>query len=99
MTPEQWLRARVAGAPEQLVSAMVAALPRTAGSVPEALAAGALELYSRVARGTGGRADAEPLLAADALFTHAFQAQAEISPEDLTGFASRLTTRLAEVAT
>lgn len=98
MTPEQWLRTHVAGAPEQLVSAMVAALPPTAGSVPETLAAGALDLYSRVARGTGARADAEPLLAADALFTHAFQAQAELSPADLTGFATRLNTRLAEVA-
>lgn len=98
MSAHRWLRQRVSGAPEPLIAAMLAALPEGLHDVPEALATGALTLYAQVVRGEGTRADAVPLLAADALFTHAFQAQAEIAPERLSDFAARLNARLAEVA-
>lgn len=84
-----WLRARVPDAPAALQEAMLAALPARAESIPDALAEGALELYRRVLRGSGGREDALPLLAADALLTHAFQAQAELDPAGLAALAER----------
>jgi hypothetical protein len=59
---------------------MIAALPSNATGVPDALAEGAMRLYDAVVSGSGGREDALPLLAADALLTHAFQAQVEIDP-------------------
>lgn len=68
---------------------MIAALPREGAAVPDALAGGALSLYRRVARGGGGREDALPLLAADALLTHAFEAQAELDPAGLEELALR----------
>jgi hypothetical protein len=97
---ERWLRDRVDGAPDELVHAMTAALPPAAASVPEALAEGAMALYAATVRGSGGREDALPLLAADALFTHAFQAQAELDPARLPGLAARYGAagRLREVA-
>jgi hypothetical protein len=90
MTAEEWLRARLASSPPLLLEAMVAALP--AGSrtdVPETLAEGGLALYLKVVGGSGRREDALPLLAADALFTHAFEAQAELDPGGLAAFTSR----------
>jgi hypothetical protein len=86
---ERWLRNRVDGAPDELVREMTAALPPAAASVPVALAEGAIALYGATVRGSGGREDALPLLAADALFTHAFQAQAELDPAGLAGLAAR----------
>lgn len=86
---EAWLRARAAGAPDRLIDSMVEALPVSAASDADAMAAGAVTLYERVLQGDGGRGDALPLLAADALLTHAFQACAEAAPEDLTAFAER----------
>ncbi len=86
MTPgEAWLRERLPGAPPALLEAMIGSLP--AGPVPaaRALAEGALALYRAVVRGGGGREAALPLLAADALLTHAFQAQAE---EDAAGLGA-----------
>ena len=69
---------------------MVEALPSNAShSVPDTLATGARALYAKVLKGSGGRENALPLLAADALLTHAFQAQAEIDPSELRDFASR----------
>jgi hypothetical protein len=96
---EQWLRDHLAAAPEGLLGEMVAALPAGEDTVPEALAAGALALYGRVLRGGGGREDALPLLAADALLTHAFEAQAELDP-GIAGFAARwgAAGRLGELA-
>lgn len=90
---EAWLRGRVAGAPPALMQAMVAALPDDAASVPDALVHGAMVLYQMVARGNGGREDALPLLAADALLTHAFQAQAEEDPAGLAELAERVGAR------
>lgn len=90
MTPaEGWIRERLADAPPALLDAMAAALPADAPSVPEALADGAAALLDRVARGSGGREDALPLLAADALLTHAFQAQAEVDPAGVAALAAR----------
>lgn len=78
----EWLRARLADAPPTLLELMLSSLPED-GEVPEALAAGAMSLYERVLRGTGGREDALPLLAADALLTHALEARAELDVDGL----------------
>lgn len=99
MTPAcSWLRSRVDQAPDALLDRMIAALPAgDHGDVPRALAAAALRLYGEVARGAGGREDALPLLAADALFTHAFQAQAELDPAALDGLVTMCQDGLREV--
>lgn len=76
---------------------MLQALPTAGGPVPEALVDGAATLYAAVARGAGDRADALPLLAADALFTHAFEAQAEIDPDAMEPLLERCERRLAEI--
>ncbi len=90
MSPaEGWIRELLAEAPPALLDAMAAALPPDAPSVPDALAGGAAMLLDRVARGSGGREDALPLLAADALLTHAFQAQAEADPAGVAALAAR----------
>ena len=90
MTPAEWVRARLADAPPALLDAMLAALPVEGDlSLPDALAAGALSLYARLPE-TGGRADALPLLAADALFTHALEAQAEADPGGVAALAERM---------
>lgn len=90
MNPTDWLGLRCRRAPERLAQVMLDALPSTSDSVADALAAGALGLYARVLReGTGGRADALPLLAADALLTHALEAVAELEPERIESFAHR----------
>jgi hypothetical protein len=86
---EIWLRARVPNAPAQLLKTMISALPASAATLPDALAAAAVNLYNDVVEGTGGREDALPLLAADALLTHAFQAQAEIDANGLAALADR----------
>ena len=88
---ERWLRARHPDTPPALLDAMAAALSPSANgeSVADALAAAALSLYERVIHGSGGREDALPLLAADALLTHALEAQAEADPDRLADFAAR----------
>jgi hypothetical protein len=86
---ERWLRERLSDAPPRLLESMLAALPPEAPSVPDALAEGALRLYEAVGRGPGGREDALPLLSADALLTHAFQAQAESDPAGVAELAAR----------
>jgi hypothetical protein len=85
----EWLRDRLPGAPGPLLDCMVRALPADAPGVPDALATAALSLYAQVAGGGGGRQDALPLLAADALLTHAFQAQAETDPDGVSDLATR----------
>lgn len=74
---EGWIRARLGSAPPALLDTMTAALPPEDLPVPDALSEAALGLYARAVAGTGGREDALPLLAADALLTHAFEAEAE----------------------
>jgi hypothetical protein len=88
---ERWLRTRLAGAPPALLDAMNAALPDGGTAVPQTLALGGVALYAQVLQGRGGREDALPLLAADALFTHALQAQAETDPAGLADFAGWMT--------
>ena len=97
---ERWLRKRLPEAPPQLLATMIDALPQQSSATPDALAAGALALYARVAEGTGGREDALPLLAADALLTHAFEAQAEADAAGIETLAERWGVRgaLSEVA-
>ena len=94
MTPaERWVRARLAGAPPALLETILAALPEDGGlPVPDALAEGALALYARLLAGGAGadREDALPLLAADALFTHALEAQAEADPDGVPALAERI---------
>ena len=96
-TAEVWLRGQVGGAPPTLLDTMIAALEDETGEVPVELAAASLRLYAQVARGHGGREDALPLLAADALLTHAFQAQAELRPEGLDALVARCHDGLKEV--
>lgn len=55
----------------------------------EALARAASRLYDEVAAGAGDRGAALPLLAADALLTHAFEARASSDPAGLSAFAAR----------
>lgn len=87
----EWVRERLGDVPPALLEAMLAALPADGAprSVPDALAAGALSLYAGLP-GTGGREDALPLLAADALFTHALEAQAEADPDGVADLAARM---------
>jgi hypothetical protein len=90
VTPaREWLLGRLQGAPPALLERMVEALPESDAPVPDVLAQAALDLYATVARGSGGREDALPLLAADALFTHAFEAQAERDPEEMATLVAR----------
>jgi hypothetical protein len=90
---EMWLRARVSAAPARLLQTMIAALPAGTGTLPDTLATAAAGLYSDVVDGSGGRDDALPLLAADALLTHAFQAQAELDSSGLAALADRWSAR------
>ncbi|HEU4882987.1 MAG TPA: hypothetical protein VFT45_12090 [Longimicrobium sp.] len=90
---EAWVRGRLAGSPPALLDAMLAALPADdALQVPDALAEGALAIYAQLLAGGAGadRDDALPLLAADALFTHALQAQAEADPDGVPALAERI---------
>ena len=85
-----WLRGHAGDAPPELMRAMLAALPAEgADSVADALAEGALSIYRGLLHTAGGREDALPLLAADALMTHALQAQAEADPGGLEAFGRR----------
>jgi hypothetical protein len=91
VTAAEWIRGRLGDAPPALLDAMLGALPADESlPVPDALAAGALSLYRGLLHGTGGREDALPLLAADALFTHALEAQAEADPDGVAGLAERI---------
>lgn len=101
MTAEGWLTEHVGDAPPRLVETMMDALNSVEGeSIPEHLTEGAFLLFRRVIEGSGGREDALPLLAADALLTHAFEAQAELNPEALDDFTRHLARaeRLAALA-
>ena len=90
MNAADWLREHAADAPQHLRTAMVEALePETTAPIPEALVDGALRVYAQVLSGAGGREDAFPLLVADALLTHAFEAQAELDPEGVSELARR----------
>lgn len=86
----EWIRGHLGAAPPKLLHAMEMAVEGTDDSpLPEALARGAALLYQAVLDRPGGREEALELLAADALFTHCYQAMAEIEPAGLAAFASR----------
>lgn len=92
-TAEAWLRGRLPDAPPALLEAMLAALPEDEdGPVADALADAGLRLYAELLRDGAGtaREDALPLLAADALFTHALEAQAEADPDGVGVLAERI---------
>ena len=84
----EWLRARLADAPPELLDTMLAEVGE-GENVAEELASASMSLFERVLRGTGGREDALPLLAADALLTHALEAQAETDPDGVAELAAR----------
>jgi hypothetical protein len=93
VTAAEWVRGRLGDTPPALLDAMLAALPDDADlPVAEALAAGAISLYRDLLAGGAGvrREDALPLLAADALLTHALEAQAEIDPDGVPSLAERI---------
>lgn len=98
MSPaEAWVRGRLADAPPALLEAMLAALPpASTHAVADALAEAALSLYAAL-EGVS-RADALPLLAADALATHALEAQAEADPDGIPALAERIATALGRTA-
>lgn len=100
MNASEWIRLRLAAAPQPLLEAMLAATsPHDGLPTASGLAEAAIDLYRAVAAGEGRRDDALALLAADALFTHAFQVQAEAAPDRFTEFADEWSghRRLAEV--
>jgi hypothetical protein len=68
---------------------MAGALDRSDVDAAEGMAAGAAALYARLLDDADDRQAALPLLAADALMTHALQACAEADVTALAGFAAR----------
>ncbi len=68
---------------------MLRALPPAEQPVAEALAEAALRTLEGVATMSDTRENALPLLAADALLTHAFQALTDDQPECVGAFAER----------
>lgn len=87
---EDWLRERLHGAPPELLDEMSRAIRAGDHSIPDALAEGALSLFAQLSRGCEARHDAWPLLVADALLTHALEAQAELDPAGIAALAQRL---------
>ncbi len=87
----KWLAARRPAAPPTLVEPMTRWLEDSPASLPDHLALAGRALLERVlARPQGGRELALDLLAADALVTYAFEAQAEVDAEVLVGVAERI---------
>ncbi len=88
MRTETWLLEHTDGAPDRLVASMMEAVREVpAAPIPEQLADAAIWLFGRVDEAGEGREAALPLLAADALLTHAFEAKAELDPQGLDDFA------------
>ena len=86
-----WLAARRPAAPPTLVEPMTRSLGDSSASLPEHLALAGRALLDRVlARPNGGRELALDLLAADALVTYAFEAQAELDAGGLVQVAQRI---------
>ena len=97
----RWLRERLPDSPPLLLEAMVAEVaagsePNSEDEGPEsvagALAAAAVRIYARLLEAGRGadRRDALSLLAADALLTHALEAQAEADPDGVAALAERI---------
>ncbi|HEX8391333.1 MAG TPA: hypothetical protein VF665_03160 [Longimicrobium sp.] len=89
MTPaEAWIRGRLGDAPPALLAEMIGALPADASlPIPAAMGQGAHSLLATLSGEP--RSEALPLLAADALLTHAFAAQAELDPDGIAALAER----------
>jgi hypothetical protein len=86
-----WLESRRPEAPPTLQAQLRGYLTDRPESLAEHLAVLGRELLARVlARPDGGRELARDLLAADALVTYAFEAQAERDPWGLTALAQRV---------
>ena len=86
-----WLSARKPAPPLALATRLADTVGDEAGAPPAALAAkGALLLDRVVAATTQDRRQALDLLAADALVTYAFEAQAEADVRGLTTLAERI---------
>lgn len=86
-----WLAARRPAAPPTLVEPMTRWLEDSPASLPDHLALAGRALLERVlARPEGGRELALDLLAADALVTYAFEAQAEVDAAALVDVAGRI---------
>ena len=86
-----WLAARRPAAPPTLVEPMTRWLEDSPTSLPEHLAQAGRTLLDHVlARPQGGRELALDLLAADALVTYAFEAQAEVDVGALVHLAERI---------
>lgn len=86
-----WLAARRPPAPPTLVEPMTRWLTDSPAQLPEHLAQAGRTLLDRVlARPAGGRELALDLLAADALVTYAFEAQAELDAGGLVHVAERI---------
>lgn len=89
-----WLAARRPAAPPTLVEPMTSSLEDSPASLPDHLALAGRALLERVlARPEGGRELALDLLAADALVTYAFEAQAEVDAAALVDVAERIAGR------
>lgn len=86
-----WLAARRPAAPPTLVEPMTRWIEDSSASLPDHLASAGRALLERVvARPEGGRELALDLLAADALVTYAFEAQAEADAGALVDVAERI---------
>jgi len=91
-----WIAARRPPAPPTLVEPMTRGLVDSRASLPEHLASAGHALLERVlGHPAGGRELALDLLAADALVTYAFEAQAEIDAGGLVHVAEHVAGRRA----
>jgi hypothetical protein len=91
---ERWIRERLDAAPPELTGAMIEAVwAIPSGGLADRFAGAAIRLYQSVVEGSTGRDTALPLLAADALFTHSFQVQAETDVAALPAFVERWSAR------
>lgn len=86
-----WLAARRPAAPPTLVEPMTRWLEDSPANLPDHLARAGRALLERVlSRPRGGRELALDLLAADALVTYAFEAQAEVDAAALVHVAEHI---------
>ncbi len=86
-----WLAARQPQAPDRIGAHVMNVVPVAGAAFPETLARAGVSLLRRVAAAPdGGRELALDLLAADALVTYAFEAQAEADVDGLIALADRL---------
>jgi hypothetical protein len=86
-----WLATRQPVAPERIGAHVAAAVPQNGAPLPEVLARAGVALLRRVtSEPDGTRELALDLLAADALITYAFEAQAEADVDGLIALADRL---------